>query len=216
MSAPTEEDWNRTMKLVDSFYNRPEAEPFRVPVDWKAYGLTDYPHIIKHPMDLGTIKTRLKKKDHYQTLYQVNEDVRLVWRNCMTYNADGSDFYTLAKDLQEKWDKQYTALLKDCRVAAPAPPSKEDTAGKLSLQDRRNFAKSLFQISKEDLGRVLVELEQKCPQALKRNATEDEVEINVDNITAKVVEDLNPLINNAKKKKAAKAPAKKVKAAPAK
>jgi hypothetical protein len=38
MSAPSEEDWNRTMKLVDSFYNRPEAEPFRVPVDWKAYG----------------------------------------------------------------------------------------------------------------------------------------------------------------------------------
>lgn len=167
-------------------------------------------------MDLGTVKTRLKKKDHYQTLYQVNDDVRLVWRNCMTYNADGSDFYNLAKDLQDKWDKQYTALLKDCRVAAPAPVAKEDTAGKLTLQDRRNFAKSLFQITKEDLGRVLVELEQKCPEALKRNATEDEVEVNVDKITAKVVEELNPFINNAKKKKALKAPPKKAKTAAAK
>lgn len=167
-------------------------------------------------MDLGTVKTRLKKKDHYQTLYQVNDDVRLVWRNCMTYNADGSDFYNLAKDLQDKWDKQYSALLKECRVAAPAPVAKEDTAGKLSLQERRNFAKSLFQISKEDLGRVLVELEQKCPEALKRNASEDEVEVNVDKITAKVVEELNPFIENAKKKKASKAAVKKTKTAAAK
>ena len=167
-------------------------------------------------MDLGTVKTRLKKKDHYQTIYQVNDDVRLVWRNCMTYNADGSDFYNLAKDLQDKWDKQYSALLKECRVAAPAPVAKDDTAGKLSLQDRRNFAKSLFQITKEDLGRVLVELEQKCPESLKRNATEDEVEVNVDKLTAKVVEELNPFINNAKKKKASKAPPKKAKTPAAK
>lgn len=166
-------------------------------------------------MDLGTVKTRLKRKDHYQTLYQVNEDVRLVWRNCMTYNADGSDFYNLAKGLQDKWDKQYSALLKDCRVAAPAPPAAAKDDGKLTLQDRRNFAKSLFQITKEDLGRVLVEIEQKCPEALKRNASEDEVEVNVDKITPKVVEELNPFIQNAKKKKAAKAPAKKVKAPPA-
>ena len=38
MSNPTDEDWKKMTKLVDTFYNRADAEPFRVPVDWKAYG----------------------------------------------------------------------------------------------------------------------------------------------------------------------------------
>jgi hypothetical protein len=33
---------------------------FREPVDWKGMGLTDYPNIIKHPMDLSTALKRLK------------------------------------------------------------------------------------------------------------------------------------------------------------
>ncbi|KAJ0020860.1 hypothetical protein Pint_31798 [Pistacia integerrima] len=34
---------------------------FNAPVDIKAIGLTDYCAIIKHPMDLGTVKSRLNK-----------------------------------------------------------------------------------------------------------------------------------------------------------
>ena len=37
---------------------RPDAEPFSVPVDWKALELPDYPEIVKNPMDLGTIEVR--------------------------------------------------------------------------------------------------------------------------------------------------------------
>lgn len=33
-------------------------DAFLEPVDWKALGLTDYPIVIKQPMDLGTIKVR--------------------------------------------------------------------------------------------------------------------------------------------------------------
>ena len=76
-------------------------EPFREPVPWKELGLVDYPTVIKHPMDLGTVKKKLKKKQ-YTTLYAVAEDVRLIWNNCMTYNADGSDFYKLAETLQKE------------------------------------------------------------------------------------------------------------------
>jgi bromodomain-containing factor 1 len=32
-----------------------------VPVDWKAWNLPDYPIIVKRPMDLGTIRKKLKK-----------------------------------------------------------------------------------------------------------------------------------------------------------
>jgi hypothetical protein len=176
--------------------------------------LTDYPQIIKHPMDLGTVRTRLKK-GHYKTLFQVAEDVRLVWSNCMTYNADGSDFYKLADSLQKKWDEKYAKLLQDCQQsstasssttpkAAASKPTETPTisdATKVSLQERKNFAKSLYQISKEDLGKILVQVEQKCPAAIVRNATEDEVEFNIDKISSSFLQELTAFVNDTAKAK---------------
>lgn len=56
------------------------------PVDWKAWGLLDYPQKIKQPMDLGTIQLKLKQ-DKYALFEDFQADVRLVWKNCMIYNA---------------------------------------------------------------------------------------------------------------------------------
>jgi Bromodomain len=44
-------------------------------------GLTDYPIIVKKPMDLGTIKKKIKKKE-YSTIQEAADDVQLVWKNC--------------------------------------------------------------------------------------------------------------------------------------
>jgi hypothetical protein len=33
-------------------------------VDWQTHGLKDYPKVIKHPMDLGTVATRLKMREY--------------------------------------------------------------------------------------------------------------------------------------------------------
>jgi hypothetical protein len=171
-------------------------------------GLLDYPKIIKQPMDLGTIQEKLKK-GQYKTLYAVAQDVRLVWTNCMTYNADGSDFYKLADSLHKKWDDKYAKLLKDSSVGdAPA-----EAASKVTLADKRSFAKSLYGISKEDLGRVLVEVESKCPSAIVRNSAEDEVELNIDKIPPGLLTELSNFVQSVKggKKKKAAPPAKKAK-----
>lgn len=37
------------------------AVPFLEPVNWKEWGLMDYPKVIKTPMDLGTIKVRMRR-----------------------------------------------------------------------------------------------------------------------------------------------------------
>mmetsp|Transcript_36514 Transcript_36514/g.88500 ORF Transcript_36514/g.88500 Transcript_36514/m.88500 type:complete len:207 (+) Transcript_36514:100-720(+) len=57
-------------------------------------------------MDLGTIKRRLER-NQYDTAHQVAEDIRLVWHNCMTYNADGSDFWLLAKSYSRRFEDRY-------------------------------------------------------------------------------------------------------------
>lgn len=81
---------------VNAFLARPDAEPFAEPVDWRQLELYDYPEIVKEPMDLGTIKRRIER-GHYETAAQCADDIRLVWRNCMEYNQEGSDFYLLGK-----------------------------------------------------------------------------------------------------------------------
>ena len=58
-------------------------------------------------MDLGLIK-QMVNQGKYKSIHDAADDVRLIWKNCMTYNADGSDFYNLAQVSVVKcsgWDK---------------------------------------------------------------------------------------------------------------
>ena len=50
-------------KLLKPLAEDPSAFAFNVPVDWQKYGLNDYPKIVKKPMDLGTIKTKLEVRE---------------------------------------------------------------------------------------------------------------------------------------------------------
>jgi len=52
-------------------------------------GLVDYPQIVKHPMDLGTVKKNFRA-NKYKLVEEVLNDLQLVWDNCKLYNAEGS------------------------------------------------------------------------------------------------------------------------------
>lgn len=80
---------------------RPEAEAFKEPVDFEGLGLTDYPKIVKKPMDLGTIKHYLEEQV-YSTPRQCLDDIQLVWDNCKLYNMEESDIHKIAKILEEE------------------------------------------------------------------------------------------------------------------
>ncbi|CAJ1934276.1 unnamed protein product [Cylindrotheca closterium] len=105
--APGQEDAIKRMtKILNNLWSRTDSAPFREPVDWRGLELFDYPKVIKKMMDLGTIKRRLER-NQYETAHQVAEDIRLVWHNCMTYNADGSDFWLLAKSYSRRFEDRY-------------------------------------------------------------------------------------------------------------
>ena len=61
-------------------------------------------------MDLGTIKKKLEK-GKYHDVSEAADDIRLVWKNCMTYNADGSDFYRLADSYRKRFEERYQKLI---------------------------------------------------------------------------------------------------------
>ncbi|XP_043699535.1 transcription factor GTE4-like [Telopea speciosissima] len=82
---------------------------FNTPVDVKGLGLHDYYTIIKHPMDLGTVKSRLLK-NRYKSPWEIAEDVRLTFRNAMTYNPKGQDVYVMAEQLLKIFEDNWTVV----------------------------------------------------------------------------------------------------------
>ncbi|XP_020097426.1 transcription factor GTE4-like [Ananas comosus] len=96
---------------------------FNTPVDVRGLGLHDYYTIIRHPMDLGTVKNRLTK-NMYKSPWEFAEDVRLTFRNAMTYNPKGQDVHIMAEHLyqmfEERWAK-IEAELSSYRSRQPAP-----------------------------------------------------------------------------------------------
>jgi len=62
--------------------------------------LTDYPEIIKKPMDLSTLRKNLVK-GRYKKFEDFFRDLQLIWDNCKTYNIQGSDIYKQAEHMEK-------------------------------------------------------------------------------------------------------------------
>ncbi|KAJ3115010.1 hypothetical protein HK100_001490 [Physocladia obscura] len=81
------------------------ALPFLLPVDYVNLNIPSYPHIIKYPMDFGTILSNLENKK-YTSLAEFESDARLVFRNCYTFNLEGSEIYEMGKKLEQVFEKK--------------------------------------------------------------------------------------------------------------
>ncbi len=93
--------------------------PFRDAVDWKALGLFDYPRVISKPMDLGLVQRNVDE-NRYKSVFDAAEDVRLIWKNCMTYNPTRSEFHNLAEKLSKKFEEKYSKLAASMNGGRPA------------------------------------------------------------------------------------------------
>ena len=55
-------------------------------------GLTDYPVVVKHPMDLSTVNKKFTQ-NKYQSIEAICDDLQLIWDNCKAYNPPNSWIY---------------------------------------------------------------------------------------------------------------------------
>jgi Bromodomain len=55
--------------------------------------------VIKQPMDLGTVKTKLENRD-YNSHLEFAADMRLIFTNCYKYNPPDHDVVVMARKLQ--------------------------------------------------------------------------------------------------------------------
>lgn len=96
-------------QFMKSIMSNKNAGPFNEPVDYIALGVPDYPNIITHPMDFGTIEQKLSS-GQYSTVDQLAADCRLVFTNARTFNPPDHIIHKMASDLSKFFDKKFDAL----------------------------------------------------------------------------------------------------------
>ncbi|XP_041646362.1 bromodomain testis-specific protein isoform X2 [Cheilinus undulatus] len=139
------------------------AWPFYTPVDAVALGLHDYHDIIKQPMDLGTIKKKMDKRE-YANAKEFAADVRLMFSNCYKYNPPAHEVVYMARKLQEVFEARFQKVPQE---SEPCPlleveMGKPDRVGHpLTSASSESESSSETEMSSEEVAMQLVSLKER-------------------------------------------------------
>ncbi|ESW04908.1 hypothetical protein PHAVU_011G135800 [Phaseolus vulgaris] len=240
--------------LLEKLMKHKHGWVFNAPVDVEGLGLHDYFTIITHPMDLGTVKSRLNK-NWYKSPKEFAEDVRLTFHNAMTYNPKGQDVHIMAEQLakifEDRWaiiESDYNREMRcgfDYGAAPPAPsplsrrvsaftppphldmrrildrsesmtqtpkpmsftPSSRTPAPKkpkakdpykrdMTFEEKQKLSTNLQSLPSEKLD-AIVQIIKKRNLALDQH--DDEIEVDIDNVDAETLWELDRFVTNYKK-----------------
>nr|XP_019962606.1 PREDICTED: bromodomain-containing protein 4-like [Paralichthys olivaceus] len=124
MATPKRQEQLRSCaRLVREMLSKKHAAyawPFYKPVDVRALGLHDYHDIIKHPMDLSTIKKKLDNKQ-YRDAQEFAAEVRLMFSNCYKYNPPDHDVVSMARKLQDVFEMRFAKMPDEPEEPTPVP-----------------------------------------------------------------------------------------------
>ena len=204
----------------------PKSYEFREPVAWKELGLTDYPEIIKKPMDLRSVRKNLSK-NKYKKYDEFFRDVQLIWDNCKTYNIQGSDIYKMAEQM-ERIAKRALNVAKekleipiqggkkkekgakpdnkddDPMVSGDDEEKKSESEGEQEQEDvpfetKVQFTEKVRRLTNEGLTRLVKQVKALCPDALE-DVDDEKLHIQVDRIGKVAFEKLESLVEDNLKK----------------
>ena len=200
-----EEEKKKLDKIFNSMENDPQAIDFLVPVDYVALNILDYPTIITHPMDLGTVKKKLENGE-YKLFQDFMSDINLIWKNCKTYNKAGSEIVKMALHCEKKMkmliDKQFK------NYQNKTTNKKSSNNSNLSYEQKTKLIESIRELNNDALTQIVKIILKDCPKGIEDIDTE-KLQIKVDLIDHKTYESINQIIektkaNNSDKAKSAK------------
>ncbi|KAL7746639.1 hypothetical protein RI367_008039 [Sorochytrium milnesiophthora] len=128
----------RVLKHLES---SPDAVDFLAPVDPIAMGIPDYPKVIKHPMDLSTVKRKLKRGDYSDHL-GFRSDVMLMLNNAFTFNSPQTIVYQAAVRLKLQFDREWKTNVEAKLDSSSHPESQLRRASVASAPDQPGNVKS--------------------------------------------------------------------------
>ena len=111
LNLPAAKLKSKCLEVLKLLQSHQHGWVFNTPVDPVELGLTDYFEVIKHPMDLGTIKKRLEN-GCYSSIEKFRVDVFLTFDNAMVYNPEGSVVHNMAHEMKEKFKVDYGNLMR--------------------------------------------------------------------------------------------------------
>jgi len=130
-------DWRITAEeVLTRLLNADEDEIFHKPVDIVALNIPTYPDVIATPMDLGTIRKKLKagartknKLGRYERAREMKADLDLVFDNCVAFNGAESYIGKLAAGLKSRAEVMWAASVGKMTTTATATASGEEENG---------------------------------------------------------------------------------------
>ncbi|KAK9039598.1 hypothetical protein V6N11_014794 [Hibiscus sabdariffa] len=195
---------------------------FNQPVDIVKLNIPDYFNVIKHPMDLGTVKKKIAS-GAYASPLEFHDDVRLTFSNAMTYNPPGNDVHimadTLNKFFEVRWKNiekklpvigtqlvQSKAPSEDKETSKPMPPAKKRKTTSVTQEIINEPIKRMTDEEKHNLGRQLESLLSEMPthiiDFLRENSSngsesgEEEIEIDIDDLSDDTLFKLKRLLDD--------------------
>lgn len=144
--------------VVEYLEGNATVGPFLEPVDPIALGIPEYPEIIKHPMDISTVKNKLVNGDYgrippggeysssigkmlHGPFYQ---DIMLIFDNAMSFNPKGDYIHNVAANLKALASKKITTLSNKAESQANAYAS-------ISGNSRRKKSSSVYVAEDSDV-----------------------------------------------------------------
>lgn len=158
-----------TSKKYESF-----NYPFLEPVDPVALNCPTYFDYVKEPMDLGTVQNKLNN-NIYENADEFERDVRLVFRNCYTFNPEGTAVNMMGHRLEAIFDKKWV----DRPVTPATPPQHSEDEEYSSDESEEEIDESMItnpaiQFMEEQLERMkqqLAKLKKEELDKLKKERT---------------------------------------------
>ena len=176
------DDLGKATYLIKYLEQQVESHEFRNPVDYKGLGLDDYPQVVKAPMDLSTVRKKLKA-NKYTRLSEVVADIALIWDNCRAYNAIGSTIVLQAETMEATMraycQKHGISLDFSKKRGREDVTDHLDEPSEVSLDDKVQLCDRIRHVSHETLAQIVQTVENECTQALE-DLDKDRLQLRLD------------------------------------
>ncbi|KAM9517334.1 bromodomain-containing protein 3-like isoform 4-T12 [Salvelinus alpinus] len=143
------------------------AWPFYKPVDAEALELHDYHEIIKHPMDLSTVKKKIDVRE-YPDAQMFAADVRVMFSNCYKYNPPDHEVVAMARKLQDVFEMRFAKMPDEPVELSPGAGGLVSKGDNSSSGDSSSSDSS---DSEEERATRLAELQEQCISVERPNGS---------------------------------------------
>lgn len=190
-SGLSKEDAAKAYALLKHLESKNECLDFLQPVNYTALGLLDYPLIVKRPMDLSTVRKKVKQ-GKYTYLSECISDVQLIWDNCRTYNMNESLIVQNANAMERFMHE----FLEQYRAEEKPPGETQVETTDVTFEEKIDLSSQIRRVNADVLSQFVKTVESECPQAIEHLDME-RIKIRVDLFPRATFSKLQTLVSSS-------------------